>query len=368
MSTVTARVRHRLERFGLRGRHARPWVLPGAPMAHELRWRLRLATSRPVPLERYGEGMTLLDREELMGCHLCGERRVQPLFHVHDRKHGRWQYRVVRCPACGLLYRNPGIKPERLGELYSGSGYGRFLTGHYGARRRRRYRLVMDAFDPLFRDGSGRRLLDYGCGHGLFMEVAEQRGFETYGVDLSPAAIEIARDAGRRAFHGAPDDVPEIAAGGFDVITMWSVLAHLATPVADLARLRSLLSPTGVLLILTVNANSLGLKAYGAQWNGFTPNHLAFFEPDTLALLLRRAGFAAMATKPMYGDTVEAGRSKLSPPEQRRLRRAVDRGNRGNMMRAVAFADPDGPQRWGLAAEARVLGAGAPASAAAPAA
>jgi hypothetical protein len=30
------------------------------------------------------------------------------------------------------------------------------------------------------------------------------------------------------------------------------------------------------------------------------------------------------------------------------LRRAVDRGNRGNMLRAAAFADPDGPARWGL--------------------
>ena len=29
--------------------------------------------------------------------------------------------------------------------------------------------------------------------------------------------------------------------------------------------------------------------------------------------------------------------------------RTIDWGNRGNMMRAVAFNDPDGPARWGLA-------------------
>ena len=57
--------------------------------------------------------------------------------------------------------------------------------------------------------------------------------------------------------------MPEIAAGGFDVVTMWSVLAHLATPVEDLTMLRGLLSDDGALMILTVNANSLLLKAHG---------------------------------------------------------------------------------------------------------
>ena len=34
--------------------------------------------------------------------------------------------------------------------------------------------------------------------------------------------------------------------------------------------------------------------------------------------------------------------------EQQRLRKTVDRGNRGNMLRAAAFANPAGPARWSL--------------------
>ena len=52
---------------------------------------------------------------------------------------------------------------------------------------------------------------------------------------------------------------------------------------------------------------------------------------------------------PWYGEPVENGTSRLRPREQRGLRAAIDRGNRGNMLRAAAFADPDGPRRWGLA-------------------
>ena len=98
----------------------------------------------------------------------------------------------------------------------------------------------MAPFGALFESGHGRRLLDFGCGNGLFLDFAHERGFECYGVDLAADAIEAAREkpSGRHAYNGAPAEIPEIAAGGFDVITMWSVLAHLAQPVEDLTMLR----------------------------------------------------------------------------------------------------------------------------------
>jgi hypothetical protein len=191
----------------------------------------------------------------------------------------------------------------------------------------------------------------------LFLDIAHERGFDCYGVDLAPDAIKAARQkpSGRHAYHGAADEIPEIAAGGFGVITMWSVLAHLAQPVEDLSLLRRLLTSDGVLLILTVNAESMALKRRLDTWGGFTTNHLLFSSPQTLPVLLRRADFAAVVTPPWYGEPVERGTSPLSLRAQRRLRRTVDRGNRGNMLRAAAFADPDGPRHWGLTKHAQQL-------------
>ena len=334
-------------------RHTWPWAFPGAPALHERRWRRTLETAPVMTAEEHVERNVggLKDIEEVIACSLCDETRVQPLFVAESRKRkGRWSYHVVRCPSCGFLYRQPGIKPERLGELYKTKRYKTFLTGHYSEERIRRYELVMDAFAPLFDNGAGRRILDFGCGAGLFLDLAEKRGFEPYGVDLSKVSVEEARKrpSGRNAYFGTPQDVPEIAAGGFDVITLWSVLAHLPCPVEDFTMIRKLLAPGGALLVLTVNANSLMLKAARDDWNGFTPNHLKFFSPTTLPLLLERAGFTSHVFRPMYGDGVEAGDTRMAPRTIRRLKRAVDDGNRGNMMRAVAFVEPDGPARWGL--------------------
>jgi SAM-dependent methyltransferase len=316
----------------------RPYAMPAAAAVHEARWRLRLARAPTITGAEHAARVGLRDIEEVIGCSLCGEERMQPLFTPSGRN-GRWRYHVVRCPTCGFLYRHPGIKPERLGELYAGA-YDKFLTGRYARKRQNRYRMVMDAFDPLFRDGKGRRLLDYGCGAGIFLELAHRRGFDGYGVDLSPSSIERARErpGGENAYFGAPLDVPEIAAGGFDVITLWSVMAHLPRPVDDLRMLRGLLAPGGVLLILTVNANSLRLKATGEEWNGFTPNHLKFFSPTTLARALALAGLERPSMPPMFTYAVERGKADLSPRQERRLRRVIGRGNRGNMIRAVAFA------------------------------
>jgi SAM-dependent methyltransferase len=330
---------------------ARPYAIPGWPRVAELRWRLKLRRTRVESGEAYAARSTVGEIEEMVPCALCGDRRVQHLF--SPTRPGRWTYHVVRCPSCGFLYRNPGVRPERLGDLYTKGNYGKFLTGRYGSKRQRNYRGIMDEFAPVFVDGRGRRLLDYGSGAGLFTEVAHERRFDAYGIDLSPDSVRIARSrpGGARSFVGVPPEVPEIAAGGFDIVTMWSVLAHLPRPVDDLRMLRGLLADDGMLLISTVNANSLTLKSGGLKWGGFTPNHLVFFSPETMPSLLRQAGFAAVVFRPMYA--VPEG---FTAAQERRLRRAVERGNQGRMLRALAFASPDGPGRWGMAADAVSLG------------
>jgi SAM-dependent methyltransferase len=321
---------------------------------HEWRWERTLRRTDAILPAEHIRRTGIRDIEEILACSLCGEPALQPLLRPYDRKRGRWSYHVVRCPGCGFLYRNPGIRPERLGELYAGRKYGRFLTGEYEENRQRRYRVTMDAFASLFAEGRGRRLLDFGCGAGLFLELAHERGFDCYGADLSRDAVKRARNrpGGANAHFGQPESIPEIAEGEFDVITMWSVLAHLPRPADELSKLCDLLAPDGVLFVLTVNANSLLLKARRSKWNGFTPNHLGFFSPKTLAPTLRRIGLKALVTRPAYGDAIDLGTARLGPRYERRLRHNVDRGNQGNMLRAAAFRSSTGPERWGLEADA----------------
>ena len=330
----------------------RVYIRPGERQYREFQWRSLLRKSPVISLDEYRSKVKLGAIEEFITCHMCGESRQQPLFEPvgKKKKSGKraWSYHVVRCPSCGFLYRNPNILPERLGDLYS-TNYSTFLTGNYAANRQRRYQQAMDAFSPVFSEGDKRRLLDFGCGAGYFLELAEQRGFDACGVDLSPDSVAEANErlSSATAHFGDPQDVPEIAAGGFDVVTLWSVLAHLPRPVDDFTTFRNLLGSGGVLMILTVNAQSLLLKSYGSGWNGFTRNHLMFYSAETMPSLLRQAGFAGVAFEPFYGDTIEAGTTKLEDAQTERLRRSVDASGGGNMLRALAFADEEAIKKWG---------------------
>ncbi|RVX43097.1 methyltransferase family protein [Nonomuraea polychroma] len=325
----------------------RVYVRPGERLIREAQWKWLTGRAPVMSLEEYQRRRPLGEIEEFLSCMMCGESRQQPLFQPTGGP-GSWRYYVVRCPSCGFLYRNPNVRPERLGDLYA-TGYSKFLSGKYAANRQRRYELTMKAFSPVFDEGKERRLLDFGSGVGLFLELAEKRGFDAYGVDLSPESVEQANERldTARTYFGAPEDVPEIAAGGFDVITLWSVLAHLPRPLEDFRTFRSLLAPGGVLLILTVNARSLLLKAYGSAWSGFTKNHLMFYSSETVRTLLGRTGFAGVAFAPHYGDTIEAGTTKLPFDMVARLRRNVKLSDGGNMMRVLAFADEEAIGRWG---------------------
>ncbi len=337
--------------YGRRYDHV-PWpqkvyLRPGERYVRRLQGAWRRWRAPVVSLAEYARRTPVGEIEELLACPLCGDARQQPMYEP-AASDGSWRYRVVRCPGCGFLYRNPNVRPERLGDLYA-TGYSGFLTGRYARNRQRRYRVVMDAVSPVFDHGEGRRLLDFGCGAGLFLELAEQRGFQAYGVDLSPDSVEVARQRLRTAkvFHGSPLEVPDVAAGGFDVVTMWSVLAHLPRPVEDLRMLRGLMSDDGVLVILTVNAGSLHLSGLGSRWQGFTRNHLMFYSRDTLPRLLASAGFAAAGFAPFYGDEVASGESRLTAREVARLTRRVERTDYGSMLVAVGFATRRAAERYG---------------------
>lgn len=270
-------------------------------------------------------------------CPLCGHDGVRVRFSPgYETADGTARYRAGHCAGCGLLYRVPAIRPERVHELYSDGTYAAFLEGAYGDTRRTRYRMVLDAFSPSFDDGEGRTVLDFGCGTGVFLDLAIERGFDVHGVDLAPDARRIAGDRiGHDRVARSPEHFGSHVPRTFDLVTMWSVLAHISEPLAHMRWMRTLVSPGGNLLVYTVNSRSLQRVARASRWSGFTKNHLIFWDPDNLRRLMLEAGFSRVDFRPFYGISDEIADTF---PEHllRRHRATVDRWDGGNMLAAVA--------------------------------
>ena len=110
-----------------------PFLIPGLAERLEAAETRRRLAGPVLSLEEIRAAIPTRDIECHGPCPLCGSTRLVPRYHSRglDRRARLWEYFAARCPECGLLYRIPGIKPERLSELYSGGHYAEFLDGVY---------------------------------------------------------------------------------------------------------------------------------------------------------------------------------------------------------------------------------------------
>jgi magnesium-protoporphyrin O-methyltransferase len=105
--------------------------------------------------------------------------------------------------------------------------------------------MLATLLDWLPRDLSGRRILDAGCGTGLFAIEAARRGADVVAVDLSPNLIALAReraprDVGKGNVTFQVDDMLNPALGRFDHVVAMDSLIHYDA--ADLAHALAQLS------------------------------------------------------------------------------------------------------------------------------
>ena len=99
----------------------------------------------------------------------------------------------------------------------------------------------------------GDRVLDFGCGTGWTSEMLARMGMDVVGMDVSPAALEMARQsASRRAkeavgreprFEIFSGDRLEYADGDFDAVVVFDAFHHLPNPQHVLGEFHRVLAP-----------------------------------------------------------------------------------------------------------------------------
>jgi SAM-dependent methyltransferase len=180
-------------------------------------------------------------------------------------------FAVVACRDCGFRWLNPRPTAAEYTALYSDGYFAKAadnntpetpwlrnfppveedystaivnrLTSHFRSRLR-----LLERLCP--RKGS---ILDVGAATGDFVVLAREAGFETVGLEPSPAACHMAREK-----HGVSltcGDLFSYDAGNkrFDVVHLNHVFEHLLDPAAALDRIRRLMHPDSLLVIEVPN-------------------------------------------------------------------------------------------------------------------
>ncbi len=205
---------------------------------------------------------------------------------------------VARCSGCGVMMLDPMPSEKEveswyaLGNYYQGdsrSGYDysyfERIKARYNDKNSWPYRLLARATRLGGQEKAGR-LLDVGCGGGLFAACAKRVGWDAQGLDPNPAAVEAA------ARYGVPVRTATIEESGFDantfdIIYANDVIEHVLNPIKAFEEIDRLLLPRGVLILSTPNGDRALLRRN--RWGGFQSSleHLWYFNARSMRRLCR---------------------------------------------------------------------------------
>jgi len=289
--------------------------------------------------------MTPTESEPLLEhirCNLCGaddcrvripstlERRAREGWDAYACTNGGYGYHgpIVACQECGFVYADPRPQSTEVLDIYEAvqdplyveEREGRVLTFEHHLR-------------PLERvtgPAQGRRLLDVGAHTGVFVDIATRHGWDAWGVEPSTWAVEQARAQGLQMHCGTLED-GLFPAGHFSVVTMWDVIEHVPDPFGALQAAWRALEPGGLLVVHTMDIDSLFSRLMGRRWPWYMEMHLFYFSRRTLAAMLDKAGFRVLwmgaQGRYLHAGYLASRVAALLPPLGRPLEHLVTRLN-----------------------------------------
>lgn len=228
---------------------------------------------------------------ETIACPVCDGSQFKPLFRMRGEP-------FVRCTDCGLVLINPRPDFQAVATGYNA----RYSQGYIEKAQKKLARCSRWVQRLQKRVGGGGRWLDVGCSAGFVLAAAEAAGFEAFGVELEPAAVEFGRaQLGLANIACGTFEAQHYPSAFFDVISMYDVIEHVPDLNRTVAELARVLKPGGLIEIRTPDVAHWRTPRNLARWKEIKPSeHLYYFSAATLTRLFARHGLSLMHRRFMY--------------------------------------------------------------------
>jgi SAM-dependent methyltransferase len=211
-------------------------------------------------------------------------------------------YALRACPKCKLEFLDPQPEDSVLAAIYSDD----YFLGERGEETAERRSQMKAATGALYVDTLARLvrpenadLLEIGCGHGEVLLEARKRGFRVSGIEISAHAAAIAnRSLGEAAVSVGTVETLPLARDRFGAVLGADVIEHVRDPEGWLLRIREMLIPGGILLLITPSLDSWTHRLLRSRWMEYKVEHLHYFSAMSIRLLLERCGFDEIRVSP----------------------------------------------------------------------
>lgn len=224
------------------------------------------------------------------GCSICGQKTEKLIF--GDIAKNSNSYSVYECMPCQIWITHPKPSFEELSLLYS--------TGNYRAKTGKRFNPVLESIirflttrkrDRIKKYIRKGRILDIGCGRGLFLDIMAKDGWAVTGYEFDQKSASYAvNNYGLEVYSGALKNKFEDES--FDVVNINHVLEHLEDPDETLSECHRVLRKGGLLVVAVPNIDSLQAKFGKSNWFQLDlPCHLFHFSTQSLVSLIEKNYF-----------------------------------------------------------------------------
>ena len=214
-------------------------------------------------------------------CPLCKGIQIESAYVLNRIK--REDFPVVNCNDCGTFFLYPEPSESVLKDSYSEKYHGSREKKFMGIIQRirisevnRRYRLCKKRLPQ------NGKVLDIGCGEGLFIEKFRKHGSNVVGIEVSDIADQRSSKKGLQVIKGTFETV-DLKGEKFDLISLIHVFEHLSEPYAVLDKIGRHFNPGGQLLIVIPNISSWQARMFKGNWFHWDPpRHLFLCTPEAL--------------------------------------------------------------------------------------
>lgn len=224
------------------------------------------------------------------------------------------------CDNCGLVYVDQLLMPEELYKAYCGNRFKalrrkvtapfrKFTWTRSFESSMRRARAIFEFGVKQIGVGSGRhKYLDIGCNKGFLLAVADEKGWDVYGIELVSELIRPFINSYSQyrthIFSSRFEDAKQrLEPESFELITAIDVVEHFEDVYGDLQGVYKLLNPGGVFLIQTPDTGCQRAKHESGDWGALKPlEHLHLFNCDNFATLAKRVGFKSIECCPAFEE------------------------------------------------------------------
>lgn len=263
--------------------------------------------------------------EYLEKCLYCGSKDFNNFVSAPDRFSKREEiFTATKCADCGLVFQNPRVKEEFIGEYYGEEddlGYYRVpeekaktfksrikqfinkevLVQHLSYSHIGKKNFLLKILSLPFKRFSkirsipkfvnGGKLLEIGCSHGELLKKMKDLGWGVTGIEMSKKMTEYARSIGLDVLAGRIED-QNYETGSFDVIIMNMVLEHLHDPFGNLERITKWLKPGGQLIFSIPYITGTEFKIFKEYSYGLQlPHHMSFPNKKIIIESLKKLGY-----------------------------------------------------------------------------